>query len=90
MILVTDTFCVKQINLIRFQRAKQTEDGYDIYLWYFVSESQAAWRIAKESEFEARTNIVYMYIESEGKQEPFFTSVMKLIFIDHITKYFRV
>ena len=65
---------------IRFQRAKQTEDGYDIYLWYYRSESHRQWMIARESEFQAGTNNALMYINSEGKQEPFFTSVTKLIF----------
>ena len=75
---------------IRFQRAKQTEEGLDIYLWYYVSESRAAWMITKESKFQGRTDWRYMYIDSEGKQEPIFSFVLKLIFIDHIIKYFRV
>ena len=54
---------------IRFQRAKQTEEGLDIYLWYYVSESEAAWMITKERDFQGRTNLAYMYIDSEGRQE---------------------
>ena len=57
-----------RVTTTRFQRAKQTEDGYDIYLWYFVSESLAAWMIARETEFQAGTNTnIYMYIDSEGQ-----------------------
>ena len=58
-----------RVTTIRFQRAAQTEEGLDIYLWYYVSESEAAWMITKESDFQGRTNWAYMYIDSEGKQE---------------------
>ena len=83
-------FVSNRVTTIRFQRAKQTEDGRDMYLWYYVSESLHQWMIVEEREFQARNNNAFMYIDSEGKQEPIFTFVMKLIFIDHIIKYFRV
>ena len=44
-----------------------TEDGREVYLWYHGTGKD--WRLADGSDFKARNQFCYMYINSKGKQE---------------------
>ena len=50
-----------------FQRDEEDEDGNEIYVWY--NETIKSWLLSDGSHFQARNNLCYMYIKSQGKQE---------------------
>ena len=72
-----------RVTTIRFQRAKQTEEGEFqgyIYLWYYTDESVSRWFISTENSFQAKQNSGILYIDSEGQQELFIHLILNLIF----------
>ena len=55
---------------IKFQRAEKTENGGDIYMWYFLENNgKKQWFITSGSDFLDRNDRSWLYIDSEGEQE---------------------
>ena len=55
----------KSFVTLEFQRDRKTEDGDQIYLWY--NETEKDWHLSSGSDFQARNDRGYMYINSQGK-----------------------
>ena len=56
----------KRVSTLRFQRNHKNEDGNDIYLWYYSSETIQSWRFSSGQRFHDRTDLAWMTIDSEG------------------------
>ena len=55
---------------IKFQRAEKTENGGDIYMWYYLENNgRKQWFITSGSDFLDRNDRSWLYINSEGEQE---------------------
>ena len=77
--LLTRNTCNKKFATVKFQRTEK--DGDEIYLWYHET-----WRLTSGSNFQARNDRCWMYIDSQGEHDLWIHLQWVFIFLIQYTK----